>query len=109
MTASADTGRPAPRIEHLLEGHYLLADGTRKWKVHSWSDRPIPLPTYVDTTGRVGQPDEWRQATHDLNELYSVQGFYRRRGGKGREWGDHTLRVDLATARAVYRWFHRLC
>lgn len=113
VTDSAPTTGPAPRIEYVREGHYLQPDGTRVWKEHSRSDTLNPAfdpHLGIDRTGRkVHQPSEWRIVERDLNQLYSVQGLYPRRGGRGREWQDHTTRVDLATARFVYRWFHRLC
>lgn len=104
---------PAPRIEYVLEGHYLQPNGTRKWREHSYADthdKAFNPNLGVDETGlKVHQPSEWRITERDLNTLYSVQGFYRCHGSKNRQWLDHTLRVDFANARAVYCWFHRHC
>jgi hypothetical protein len=98
------------KIEYVLEGYYLQRDGTRVWKEHSHADtkdRAFNPHLGVDTTNKVGQPSKWRVTERGLTQLFAVQGHYPRRGK--REWLDHTARVDLATARRVYSWFHRLC
>lgn len=109
----SDTSAPelTPRIEYVLEGHYLRPGGVREWAEHSHSDtRDEAFNPHlgVDTTNKVGQPNEWRIVERDLNTLYAVQGHYRS-SRTGRNWQTHTGRVDFATARLIYRWFHRLC
>lgn len=107
-----DTAAPtlAPRIEYVREGHYLRPGGVREWSEHSYSDTPFEdFDRFggVNKTNKIGQPNEWRIVERDLNLLYAVQGHYPTR--TGRSWRTHTGRVDLETARLIYRWYHRLC
>jgi len=101
---------PAPVIEYVIEGFYLEPGGQRVWKEWRHYDAPpadFDVLAGADTTGKVGQPSEWRLVERDLCQLYAVQGHYP--APSGRSWQNHTARVDLETARMVYRWFHRLC